>query len=329
MEYIPGSYNDINIIESAGNPNYMNIANSTLYEFYMRYLLQKVFSIFEWDLPETWAKEYLQYCLAVYGYVAVMEWPELGVIYQHGRVFGHDMYYQPSHILVTNPFIENRFTGNYAVITEYRNNRIELPEASGPVIGECMLLKLTPNYCGILDIINTFAIEMTLVHMGIDVNILQSKDPKIFAAGNDAAAKAFKKAMDDVLSGETQVIMHKSLFNDDGTPNFYEFNKDLHSSYIGDKLLDALRTIENRFDSMIGISNTNISKRANMTVAEVTANEDEVNALPVVWSDCLKRSIDLIKRRYNIELDIKLKGVNNEKGNIDDIGPVSVGSDDI
>ena len=329
MEYIPANYNDINVIESTGNPNYMNIANSTLYNFYMRYLLQKVFSVFDWDLPDIWAKEYLQFCLVTYGYVAVMEWPELGVIYQRGKVFGHDMYYQPSHILVSNPFINDRYTGNYAVITEYRNNRIELPENDGPVIGECMLLKMTPDYHGILDIINTFAIEMTLIHMGIDVNILQSKDPKVFAAGTDAAAKAFKKAMDDVLSGETQVIMHKSLFNEDGSPNFYEFNKNLLSTYIGDKLLDALRTVENRFDSMIGISNTNISKRANMTVAEVTANEDEVNALPVVWSDCLKRSIDLIKNRYNIDLNISLKGVNNEKGNSNDIGPVSVGPDNI
>lgn len=327
MDYIPATYNEINLAESIGNPNYINIANSTLYDFYMRYLLQKVFSVFDWDIPNTWNKEYLQYCLTVYGYVGVMDWPELGVIYQQGRVFGHDMYYQPSHLIVTNPYIEARYTGNYSIITEYRNNKIELPINAGPVIGECMLLKFTPNYCGILDIINTFAVEMTLIHMGVDINVMQSKDPKVFAAASNAAAKAFQKAMDAAMSGETQIVMDKSLFNDDGTPNFYEFNKDLHSTYIADKLLDALRTVENRFDSMIGLSNTNISKRGNMTVAEVTANEDEVNALPLVWADCLKRSSDLIKSRYDIDFSITLKGDIDEKSNINNIGSLSVGSD--
>lgn len=316
MDNIPISGVEYNILSSAGNPNYLKIQNTTLYIFYVRYLTQKVFSVFDWNIPDSWNKEYLQYCLAMYGYVPVMSWPELGVIFQHGYVFGHDMYYQPAFINVVNPYINPKYTGTYRIVNEYSLNKIDY---EGSVIGDCRLLKFTPDYFGIADIICNYAAEMALVHESVDINIIQAKDPKVFIANNKGSATAFKKAMDAAISGESAIIFDKDIMNADGSLNIAEFTKNLHDVYLADKLIDALRTIENRFDSMIGISNTNISKRANLTVAEVTANEDEVNALPLVWADCLRRSAEQINKAYNINVSITLKeGSTDDESIIDD-----------
>lgn len=316
---MPIMWPEYNYIESVGNPTYLKVYNTALYRFYVRYLLQKLYSIFEWDIPKDWNLEYLQYCLCVFGYVGVMEWPELGVIYQRGTIAGHDIYYQPAFLRVLNPYIDPKYNGLYRISTGYIDNNIESAE---PAINSCVLLKMTPDYWGILDIISNYAAEMALAHEAVDINIIQAKDPKVFISGSKGAAAAFKKAMDAAISGEPLIVFDKDIVGPDGKLNIEEFTKNLHDVYISDKLLDALRTIENRFDSMIGINNTNISKRANMTVAEVTANADEVQALPRVWADNLERSIDLIKDRYNIDINIKLKEGADYAGSTNNIGAV-------
>lgn len=301
---IPVMNPEYNIIESYGNPTYLKITNTALYRFYARYLLHKIYSIFDWDIPESWNLENLQFCLCVFGFVGVMEWPELGVIYQRGSIAGHDIYYQPAFFRVANPYIDPKYQGLYRIASEYITNNINAQE---PVINDCMLLKMTPDYWGIWDIISNYAAEMALVHEAVDINIIQSKDPKVFISGSKGAQAAFKKAMDKAISGEPVIVFDKEILGPDGKLNIEEFTKNLHDVYLSDKLLDALRTIENRFDSMVGINNTNVSKRANMTVAEVTANNNEIMALPQVWADNLQRSIKLIKDKYNVDLDIKLK----------------------
>lgn len=316
---LPVTWPEYNFIESSGNPTYLKIQNTMLYRFYVRYLLQKIYSLFEWDIPDSWNLEHLQFSLFAWGYVGVMEWPELGVIYQRGTISGHDMYYQPAFLRVSNPYIDMKYQGLYRIKSEYINNSINSRE---PVINDCMLLKLTPDYFGIFDIINNYAAEMALVHESVDINIIQAKDPKVFISGSKGATAAFKKAMDKAISGDPIIVFDKDITTPDGKLNIEEFTKNLHDVYLADKLLDALRTIENRFDSLIGINNTNISKRANMTVAEVTANDEEIKALPVVWSNNLQRSIDLIKQNYNIDLDIKLKEGDPVAFNVNDNRPV-------
>lgn len=80
-------------------------------------------------------KDFFNYCLYGYGYVAVFENETYGVSFQPCTLSGYDFYYRPTNAIITNPI----FQANFEIGTE------------------CEILKLTPDYFGTFDIIYYYA----------------------------------------------------------------------------------------------------------------------------------------------------------------------------
>ena len=284
MNGAPYYYDYINTANSVISPSTVHCKNTGLQRYFARYLIQKAISVFKWKIPENWAENYFLYSLYTWGYVAVVNTDKFGVIVQACALKGYDIYYQPTHAIITNPLL----TG----ILE-------------PRIGtQCALLRLQPDYGGIMDKVNFYADMMALCAETIGTNILNSKLSYIFAASSKNDAESFKKMFDKVASGEPAAFIGKDLFNEDGSPNWMQFNQDLKNTYVADEIMIDLRKWEQEFCRDLGINNANTEKKERMIVDEVASNNEET----LLWSDLtleqLKKDCKKARDMFGIELDV-------------------------
>ena len=294
----PFYYDYINAANSLISPSTVHCRNTGLQRYLARYLIQKAIAVFKWKMPDTWAENYFLYSLYCWGHVAVVNTDKFGVIVQACALKGYDVYYQPTHALITNPLL----TG----ILE-------------PRIGtQCAVLKLQPDYGGIMDKVNFYADMMALCAETIGTNILNSKLSYIFAASSKTDAESFKKMFDKVASGEPAAFIGKDLFNEDGSPNWMQFNQDLKNTYVADEIMIDLRKWEQEFCRDLGINNANTEKKERMIVDEVASNNEET----LLWSDItleqLKKDCKVARDLFGIELDVdyRFKPEDPEEGQI-------------
>ena len=286
MNLIPALYDHINFYNVQFSPSTVHVKNTSLANFFRRYLLEKALSVFKWDIPKTWAKNYFLYVLYCYGYIGIVKTDKFGVIPQEGVLSGYDVFYQPTHITVTNPL---------------------LPGFLRQRIGEdCGLVKLQPDYGGILDIVGYYADMMALCAETAGVNLVNSKLSFVFPASGKAQAESYKKMFDNVASGEPAVFMDKTLFDDTGKPSWTPFSQNVEQNYIVDKVLSDMRKIESMFDTDIGIPSANTDKRERLITDEVNANNVETASKCELWLETLKEGIEETKAIFpdvNISVD--------------------------
>lgn len=277
-------YEYINQYNSTFSPSTVHVKNTGLARFFKRYLLQEAFSVFDWKMPDTWAKNYFLYVLYVIGYIGILETDKFGVIPQHGGLGGYNVMYQPRYMTISNPLFDKMYK---------------------PIIDEeCVCLRLQPDYMGLYDIVDYYGDLMALCGEATGVNLFNSKIPFIFAAENKATAESFKKLFDSLASGEPAVFADKNLFDDEGNIRATTFNQDVGNNFITTDLLAAMQTIRSQFLTAIGIPNANTDKRERLISDEVNANNFETRSLCSVWLDELQKGCEKARNMFGIELSV-------------------------
>lgn len=291
-------YEFINLYNSARNPSQVHCHNTALVNYYVRYLVQKIISVFEFTgMPETWAKNYFQYVLFCYGYVGIIKTDRYGVIPQQCGLGGFNVFYQPRFITVANPLL----TG-----------------IKQPIIGEeCELIKMQPDYGNCMDIVTTYADLMALCLETAGVNLLNSKLSYVFRASNKTQAESFKKMFDSLASGQPAVFVDKNLYADDGTPNWETFFQNLKQNYVTSDILDDMKKIENQFNTTIGIPNANTQKRERLIRDEVNSNNADTEAKMRLWLETMQEDIKRVNEMFGLNLGVKYRFENQEGVYID------------
>lgn len=303
---VPVMYDYNNLYNGMINPSTVHVQNTGLQWYFRRYLLQKAMAVFEWQLPETWNRDYFLYTLYCWGFIGVVNTDRFGVICQGAALKGYGVYYQPTHLVIANPLL----TG----ILE-------------PEIGtQCALIKLQPDYRGVMDRINFYADMLALSAETAGADLVNSRLAYVFGAQNKQQAEAFKKMFDGIASGQPAQFVDKSLFNDDGTPNWMLFNQNIKNTYIAGDILDDMRKWELKFDTDFGINNASIEKKERLLVDEVNSNNEEIR----LWSDLaleeLRKGCKEANNLFGINISVKyrLKGVDNGKNYVKPAGDVPV-----
>lgn len=301
------TYDQIMDYNSQLRPSTVHCQNTGLVNYFRRYFMHKVMSCFDINIPDTWARNYFEYALFGRGHVAVFmpdePFKEMGVLCQAGSLSGYNVFYQPARYVFGNPVI-----GGYNL-----------------TIGEdCEVVKLLPDYRGLMDHIQLYADMMGLCVEGAGVNLVNSKLAYIFAAESKASAEAFKKLYDKIASGEPAAVIDKSLFDKvDGSPNWLMFTQNVGGNYITDRILNDMQTIDNQFDTLIGIPNANTQKRERMITDEVNANNKDTAALPTVIVQFCQESMDKANAMFGLDLSIKYRWEDSGNGDSIDIRPDS------
>lgn len=277
-------YDYVNVANAERSPSTVHSQNTGLVFYYRRYLLQKAMSVFKWTLPANWSRDYFLYILYCWGNIAIINTDRYGVIPQGGTLTGYNLYYEPTHIQITNPLINHDLM---------------------PQIGvDCTLLKLQPDYGGIIDLVNDYAELMAIASETASINLFNSKLSYIFAANNKTGAESLKKLYDQIQAGNPAAVVDKNLLNADGSPAWMMFSQNVGQNYIVDKILSDLRKIESMFDTHIGIPNANTDKRERLVTDEVNANNVETYSKCALWLEELQDGCHRANDMFGIDMTV-------------------------
>lgn len=295
MSYTPLDYDKINCIAGHYTPSMVKSYNNAAFCFWERSLFQRAQSVLTVDgLPETWTgsvRDFFFYCILKFGFVCVFNSDEYGLSFQPCTLGGAwDFYYQPTQAIVSNPYLEQTF--NIGEDTE--------------------LLKLTPDYYGIYDIVMYYAEKLATLDNAINTSIINNKFVYFLGARNAGMAQALKKMLDKINSGEPAVIFDQKILNDvkdkDVPYQFFE-RQNLKESYITTDQLQDFQTILNSFDTEIGIPTIPYQKKERMVNSEAESKTYDAVSRSTVWVDTLNDSARKVNSMFgtSIKFDIRFK----------------------
>ena len=290
--YSPVNYEQISIGAGANSPSSVKAYNNKTFDYWMRSLFQRATNVIDFEVPEEWegnVKDFFIYCLFKYGFVAISKDAKHGQYFQPCTFSGFDFYYQPTKVLISNPDLS----------TELKIHK------------ECELLKLTPDYMGIWDVLQYYAEKLSNLDNAINMSIINNKFAFILGGKNKASTQALKKMMDKINEGEPAVFYDEKLMDDPNTKDspFQVLERpNLHQSYItSDQLMD-FQTILNNFDAEVGIPTVPYQKKERMVAEEATARSQDAVARCEIWEKTLQSSIVMVKKLYpDIKLSAKLR----------------------
>lgn len=304
----PFYYNEINAETSQYRPNCIKPYNNEAFCFWLRSFYQRAISTLKVNnLPEEWEGEItdvLYFWLFKYGFVPVFKYKGTEIAFNKATLKGFDFYYQPTEAIVTNPVFKDG-SANSHIFTIHK---------------DCELLRLTPDYRGVFDILVYYAEKMALLDNAINVSLINSKVSYVLGAKNKGAAAAIKKALDKLNRGEPAVVYDMRIEDDKSTKTtpFQVFERgNMLQNYLTSSQLMDFQTILNQFDAEIGIQTIPYQKAERFVVAEADSKQEDSTARVKVWLDCLKRSAEKVNAMFGTNIDVVLRREEEDKNDID------------
>lgn len=288
----------INEYESRQNPNMTHVNNTWDYATYFRYFLQRAESLIIFDgMPQNWDKNYIYPLLFLKGNFCVMNTARFGIIPQHGNPYGFDVQYQPTNYIVANPAFDASFNGDLVIGTD------------------CEIVKLTPDWCGIGDLINSYSQRVAMALSNHDVASALAKFGFIFTAKNKSTAETFKVAFDDIMSGKLAVIINQGLYDKETGKALYEFfNNDVEKCYTVVKAaLESVENLKHAFDMEIGIY-TAPEKKERMITDEVVETKNAVMSKCALWVETINECLEKVNAHFKLDIRARLRYPNNRGG---------------
>ena len=281
---IPTDYEGLNTYNSmrsvAGR-----VQNDLNTSFYMRALYQRVLAGTSFKLPKSWrrAKRYFKNVLFSLGFIGVVDTPEYGIIPQICTFNGYGLYLQPTDMIVSQPLVQ--FNG---------------------VIGEnCELIHLCGDYRGVWDIVEHFAIRLSVAITSLDCALMNERISLLAAGKSKQASETLKFLYEKISAGEPFAVYDKAIKTDsldENTEPIWTFSQDVASQYISDKLLADIDTILMQFDKEIGIAAVG-EKKERMITDEIAMQNEDACARSSTWFENLSDSFDLCNELFP-ELDL-------------------------
>ena len=132
--------------------------------------------------------------------------------------------------------------------------------------GVCEVLKLTPDYYGIWDIIEYYAAKLSTLDNAIDMSLINNKFAFFLGAKNKGMGEALKKMLDKINKGEPAVIYDSKMADDPTSKDVpWQFwDRDLRKSYLTTEQLADFKTLLHLYDTEIGIPTLPIEKKERM-----------------------------------------------------------------
>ena len=319
MQYCPFNYEQINVAAGTYSPACVKAYNNQTFAFWERALFQRSLSVLSFDLPEEWSgsrRDFFLYILFKFGYGAVFKYLDFGLLFQPASLTGVDVWYNPTTAIVAN----NAFR---SVAKE--NTSLELK------IGEdCGILKLTPDYIGVWDIITYYAEKLSTLDNAINMSLINNKYAFMLGAKNKAAGEALKKMLDKINKGEPAVIFDQKLANDandHSEPWQFWDRGNLKNSYLTTEQLADFRTILHNFDTEIGIPTLPIEKKERMITDEASSITRDAVSRSEIWLETFNESAKAVNKMFGTDIrayrrEIPEEGGEDEQRENDPSGPV-------
>ena len=271
-------------------PPFMNNSPNASMDYWARSLFQRLTALIDFeDLPQAeagqygWDKDAFKYGVFMLGYQIVFRSRTYGVVPQPGALTGFGLQYQPAGAIVNTPYFQLK-----------KELRIGL---------DCELIRLTPDYTGVYDIVTKYAAELKEIDTSIRSAARNSRLAYAMVASNDKSARTLKAIREKIINGDDAIIDEK-IMRDKANPDtlpWFQFDRDVKNSYILGDLLDARRTTLVDFYREIGVRMLD-DKKERMLTAEVDAGNAETFIRSEVWMESLKESCEKVNAMFGTSI---------------------------
>ena len=220
------------------------------------------------------------------GFLVMFNTKAYGITFQPGTPAGVGLQYEPTSMTVSTPYFN--FTRPL-------------------LIGEeCEVVKMTPDYQGVWDVITKYARELMLQEIAIRQSQINARFAYAIAAKNDNQARSIKAMFERVENGEPYIVYNENMKNKGlpGEPDtlpWTQLDRDLKQNFILPELLDGRRQILEDFYREIGVP-LPIDKKERVNVAETRIATAEGYNRREVWKQCLDESLDRCNRMYGTQM---------------------------
>lgn len=293
------NYYDNDLLERLGVPDTYFKRHTVEYKYWFRSLLQKIDSslIFK-NLPETWPEDFFKFILWARGYVAVFKTERWGLTFQPASaISGFDFYYQPVTVSIANPYYNKQHTNHKDV----------------------ELIKLTPDFHGIFDVISHYATQLAELTKSIQMQFINAKTPMVMVANSKVEAELIKSIYDSVEEGNSLVVYKNKLNDNEIIPRkepFGFWNQDFKQTYIATDLLENLQKVLDNFYMEIGLPTT-IDKRAHTLNEEMDFQAAQSQARIASWVSNLRESFERVEKLFGLRLEVEYAQNNIESDDND------------
>lgn len=278
-------------------PDKIDAANMSVWRYYSRALYQRAISGTDFDLPDYWRKfgyNYFKNILYSVGFIGVIPTKEYGIIPQLCNLRGFGLFYQPTNIMVGQPLVH----------------------FDGEIGKDCELIRITPDYMGIWDIINHYALLLTEAYISTTVSLANVRSTIIMNANSKAAHATLEEIAKQIHQGKSVIISDKYVKKSEDAltgekDDIFSFVTSAKEQYIISDLLTDIERIIQQFDREIGIAALG-EKKERRIVNEVEMIVSDVNARPETWRDCLELTIGNVNRLFDLNIGFTMRYGDNE-----------------
>lgn len=263
-------------------------------QYYKRMLWTKLYSVFEFDLPESWKVNFFRFWLFHFGSIAVIYTNEFGWIAQPYSVLELDLYYNPKKIQVYNSFVKDPKVGIVGI--------------------NAGVINLMDDFYGLDSLITRYAEMLADCDKSVNINLMNCNVSLLFEAESKKQAEEIKEAYGRATAGEPLVTINKEVMNGSTLNTLMPSVK---QNYIAGDILTARRAIMNAFLTEIGIRNANMDKKERLVSQEVEENNDETRAIISVMYDNMKKAMNEINAISGLNLDVRMRYTYEQKGAVD------------
>lgn len=272
-------------------PNYSRFSQ----DYWERSLFQRMRTLYSIEgLPEA-GKDQIQidkdaflWGLFRAGFLVMFNTKQYGLTFQPGTPAGVGLQYEPTSMTVCTPYFQ--FTRPL-------------------LIGEeCEVIKMTPDYQGIWDIITKHARELMLQEIAIRQSQINARFAYAIAAKDDNQARTIKAMFERVANGDPYIVYadrmkNKGLSGDENQVPWAQLDRDLKKNFILTELLEGRRQILEDFYREIGVP-LPIDKKERVNVAETHIATAEGYNRREVWKQCLEESLDRCNKMYGTHMKV-------------------------
>lgn len=256
-------------------------------DYHKRYLLQKLYSKYDFTLPKGWSLAFFRLFLFLYGSIAVIYTKEAGWICSPYGVSKMRRYYIPAVIEAYDQWLNRTLTGVIGINAE--------------------IVHIMDDRWGLDDLLTRYGAQLAEIDKCISVNTMISSTGYTFAAKSKKAGDTIKEAWDEATTGKPLVVLDEKNYGAD-RHGLELFNPDLKKNYIVQELLISRRTIVNNFLTEVGIASCNYDKRERLTSAEATRNDEETDSLAHVILRNLEDCFERVNAISGLGLSVRLRG---------------------
>lgn len=273
--------------------------SSDLLAYWTRSLYQRVGALITFNgLPEQgpgqieWDYTAFVYQLIRYGYAVVFRSKTYGVVVQHGTPFGFGLQWQPRGMVINNQFFQ-----------------FERPLEIGK---ECAVIKFTPDYRGIWDLITKAATELMYQEVSIRCTTVNTRLQFAGVASNDNTAASIQGIFERLQNGVPGITVNKDLMEPRPTDKnaeyklpFLPINQDPSDGALLIREYDAFDRIMRNFYRELGIR-MGSDKKERLVVSEQASNDSETFNRREVWKMQLDKTLPIVNKMYGLNITARI-----------------------